>query len=70
MFGKGQIASEVNCGGARPIGVSDMSELDRAMEDIKAYLLFHEDDIYYGINDFNLLEYAFEVLINRKPQAL
>ena len=47
-----------------------MSELDRAMEDIKAYLLFHEDDIYYGINDFNLLEYAFEVLINRKPQAL
>lgn len=38
------------------------------MTDIIDYLVFHEDDIAYGINDFGDLRQAFEELVGREPQ--
>lgn len=41
-----------------------------AVLDLKKYLLAHEDDIYYGINDFAELEYLFHTVIGRQPMEM
>lgn len=38
-----------------------------AVGDLKDYLLAHEDDIYYGVNDFGALSHVFHVIMERQP---
>ena len=38
--------------------------------DIEAYLLAHEGDIYYGINDFGKLLHVFHVIMGRAPMEM
>jgi len=38
--------------------------------DLKKYLLAHEDDIYYGINDFGNLAHVFHVIMERQAMQM
>jgi hypothetical protein len=40
-----------------------------AVVDLKNYLLAHEEDIYYGVNDFGDLAHVFQVIMERPPTA-
>ena len=42
---------------------------DSALNTIKDYMLCHEDDIAFGINDFDDLRHPFEVLIGRQAET-
>lgn len=43
---------------------------EKAYLDLKMYLLAHEDDIYYGINDFSELAYLFRTVLARHPMEM
>ena len=43
---------------------------DSAMEDLKEYLLSHEDDIAFGINDFGDLKQAFIGFFGREAESI
>ncbi|MFQ3208764.1 MAG: hypothetical protein ACI9HU_000243 [Colwellia sp.] len=42
---------------------------DGAIDILKDYMLSHEDDIAFGINDFDNLRYPFEILIGKQAES-
>jgi hypothetical protein len=49
--------------------ISDTVVKDGAIDMLKSYMLSHEDDIAFGINDFDELRHPFEVLIGRQAES-
>jgi hypothetical protein len=43
--------------------------MEAAIDVIKQYMLNHEDDIAFGMNDFDELRHPFEVLIGRQAES-